>query len=467
MPASLTVAGKDLYLLSRDRRTFAMLLLLPLIFIAIIGTTTGKFPGLSGGGQVFNIAVADATNYAAFGAEGFVDDPFNPLSPELAPADPLPADEAERQATLYRNVVTKTVAALREKNGFRVDTVEHWETILAGDLGGPLPDDPAAAGRELAARGLVDAVVVFGPAFGRRAYALDGTDLLDEDRGRLGGESLEALGVTVTDQTGAEGAGGSAAAIRGAVEGALVRKLGPLIACRNNLLARQAEELCSGVEEESENPPIELPLSKTPTGAGPVNDVYDELVPGYTVMFVFFLVNLMARSFIYERDLGTMRRLNIAPIRPSAVLVGKTLPFFVISVAQTALLFLTGRLLFGMSWGSEPWLLLPIMVSCSAAATGLGLLIAAVVKSESQVSAYATSAVIILAGISGCFMPRDWLPEVMQQISLATPHAWALIGYDEVLTVAQPSLRVVGECSAALLGFAAIFLALGAWRFER
>ena len=86
-------------------------------------------------------------------------------------------------------------------------------------------------------------------------------------------------------------------------------------------------------------------------------------------------------------------------------------------------------------------MLLPIILTCSAAATGLGLLVATLVDSEAQVSAYSTSVVILLAGISGCFMPRDWLPETVQTLSLATPHAWALIGYDEVLTAPRPKPR--------------------------
>src|SRR5690606_32755117 len=141
-------------------------------------------------------------------------------------------------------------------------------------------------------------------------------------------------------------------------------------------------------------------------------------------------------------------------------------PFFIVSLLQTALLFLAGRLLFGMSWGERPAMLLPIIVATSAAATGLGLLIATLVRSDAQVSAYATTAVIVLAGISGCFMPRKWLPDLMQQISLATPHAWALIAYDQLLSTTNPDLETVWQCAAVLLAFAVGFFVLGGVRFK-
>ena len=197
------------------------------------------------------------------------------------------------------------------------------------------------------------------------------------------------------------------------------------------------------------------------------SDAYRQLVPGFTVMFVFFLVNIMARSFIHERQLGTLNRLRIAPLSPSSLLIGKTAPFFIISLIQTAVLFLAGRFVWGMTWGVQPWLLLPVMVTTSLSATALGLLVATLVRTDSQVSAYANVVVITMAGISGCFMPRDWLPESIQLLSLSTPHAWALIGYHEILSAEAPSLGVVTQSCGILLGFSLLFFLLGCLRFGR
>ena len=459
--SAFVITAKDLVLLARDRRTAAMLLALPLIFISIIGLTTGKFPGLGGASPAFRVAVADAVDYAAIGAEGFADPPGQEREPNVLPADPLPPGDAAAQRTLAKNTVAGVVAELNDTGGFRADTPAHWATILGGDLDDPLPADRTAAARDLVDRGLADAAVIFGPQFYRRVYTFNGEDLLDTVEGPLATEGLAAFDVEVYSR----GAGGAAGAIAAAAKGAVRGRVSQLLSCRDGRAAVRFRRVCDRLEEETRNPPREIPLSLPPTGGGAVSDVYDELVPGYTVMFVFFLVNLMARSFLYERDLGTLRRLRTTPARPSAILVGKTLPFYVVSVAQTVLLFLAGKLLFGMNWGPRPWLLVPVILTCSAAATGLGLLVATLVKSEAQVSAYATSVVIVLAGISGCFMPRNWLPDLMQTVSLATPHAWALIAYDQILAVPRPDAGRVAECSGMLLLFAAAFLAIGAWRF--
>ena len=224
---------------------------------------------------------------------------------------------------------------------------------------------------------------------------------------------------------------------------------------------------CSPLIDEGDQPAIAALPPKKPSAEGGADIIYERLIPGYTVMFVFFLVNIMARSFIHERELGTLRRLRIAPLSTSSLLSGKTVPFLVISLMQTVLLFIGGRILFGMEWGPNPWMLLPVIMFTSLAATALGLLVSTIVRTESQVSAYANFVVIGMAGISGCFMPREWLPHAMQEASLYTPHAWALIAYEQLLAKAQPDINIVLEACGMLMGFAILFFVLGCLRFNK
>jgi len=194
--------------------------------------------------------------------------------------------------------------------------------------------------------------------------------------------------------------------------------------------------------------------------------IYEYLVPSYTVMFVFFIVQLMARSLIGERDSGTLNRLLGVPVSRTGMMLGKAVPFLMVSLAQTAVLFLAGKVLFRMSWGEHPWMLFPVIFSTSLAATALGLVVATAVRTDSQVTAYGNLLVLVLAGVSGCLMPRAWQPELMQQLGLLTPHAWALIAYDHLLSRDVPRLSVVWSCCAALIGFALAFFAAAWWRFR-
>lgn len=423
------ITKKDLRLLVRDRRTAALLIILPLVFITIIGLTTGKLLGWKRSNQLLRIGFVDEVNYENIDT-GLADPKF---------------DAAER--TRAKNLVTRIVNGLQEGKGVEILPAKD-RRMLQQMMDGQVTEE-------------INVGLVFGPEFYQRVDGLAAEDLLSPSKGKLK-DGLTALDMQLlSDQPEST----THTIIDRLVMGQALRGIFPNVICRSGVLAQRIRSTCDDLEAEGYKPAIELdpPEEETPPAD---SRMYNELVPGWTVMFVFFLVNIMARSFIHERDLGTLRRLRIAPVPPTGVMLGKTVPFFIISLVQTSLLFLTGKLLFGMSWGTEPWLLIPIIISTSMAATALGLLVATLVKTEAQVSAYANFVVIVMAGISGCFLPRDWLPDYMRTISLATPHAWALMGYREVLTMAQPDHAEIFKSCGIMALFSAIYFVIGAFRFR-
>jgi len=193
---------------------------------------------------------------------------------------------------------------------------------------------------------------------------------------------------------------------------------------------------------------------------------YQILVPQYTVMFAFFLVLTVGWLFVAERTHGTLVRLRAAPLTRGQILLGKVLPCFLVSLVQGAFLLVAGKLVFGMSWGPQPWLLIPVVVCTSVAAVGLAMLVASVARTETQVAVYGTMLVLLLGGVSGSLMPRELMPEAMRRASLVTPQAWALDAYAQLLGSPSPALPVVATACAALLGFGALFLALAWWRLD-
>jgi ABC-type multidrug transport system permease subunit len=200
---------------------------------------------------------------------------------------------------------------------------------------------------------------------------------------------------------------------------------------------------------------------------------YQILVPSFIVTFAFFLVLTVGWLFVSERRQGTLKRLRAAPLSRTEILLGKLAPCFVLSVGQGLFLLLAGKLVFGLRWGPEDWpilrqfgWLLPVVLCTSLAAMGLALLIASLARTETQVAIYGTPLVLVLAGMSGCLMPRDLMPEIMKQVSLATPHAWALDAYMQLLLNPVPNLVIVGTACLVLAAFGAGFLGL-AWWFLR
>jgi ABC-2 type transport system permease protein len=457
---SWEITKKDIRLLVRDARAVFVLLVLPMVFITIIGLTMGKLFGWRNTNQILKIGVVNSIAYDEIGGPGWDDDDSDAKS--AAPAgdaksddsttktataakssgEPvLDAEEKIRQKEIAHNIVIKVINQLQKRSGFEVTEI--------------LTREQAQIDVKNTA---VQAAIVFGPNFYRKVSHLTPGDILD---GQLK-EGLDTLDVSLLA---VDPDSSTSSLIQQLAYSEVFKTIVPAVMCRYALHRRFMSNTCGAFDAEAEAPIMKIEASK-PRPIVRDGDVYKAIVPSYTVFFVFFLVNFMARSVLHERELGTLKRLRMAPINPISLLAGKTLPFLFISLIQTAILFVCGRLIFAFSWGNEPWMLIPVIVATSMAATALGLLVATLVRSESQVSAYATILVITMGGISGCFTPRQWLPDAMREFSLTTPHAWSLIAYDELLTKAVPDPRIVFESCAMLIAFAVVFFIAGSMRFR-
>ncbi len=208
-------------------------------------------------------------------------------------------------------------------------------------------------------------------------------------------------------------------------------------------------------------------------GAGPLKrgaQRYQVLVPAYTVMFAFFLVMNVGWVFVAERRQGTLKRLRASPVTRGQLLLGKLLPYYLVSLGQGAFLLIAGRVVFGMRWGPDEWpiwlqaaWLLPVIATTSLAAMGLALLVAAVSRTEVQVALYGAVPVLVLALVGGCVLPREMMPEQAQRFSLLTPQGWALDAYRELLGAGPnylPNLAIVARACGVLAGFGVFFTGL-------
>lgn len=111
----------------------------------------------------------------------------------------------------------------------------------------------------------------------------------------------------------------------------------------------------------------------------------EQNVPAYTIFGVFFIVLTLASSFLKEKQDGTFQRILSAPLSKATLLIGKLLPYYIVNLIQTALMFCIGVLVFGIRLGSFPALVI-VSLALAASANGLGLLVAALGRTEAQVN---------------------------------------------------------------------------------
>src|SRR5687768_14084010 len=121
----LQITLKDLKLLARDRRAAVVLLALPLIFITIIGLSTGQILSAREGGERVRVAVVSevAPSTQAGEPESAADDGESTEADETE-SEPAPRGPSPQQ------LVSEALATIRSHDHFELTEVENHERAL-------------------------------------------------------------------------------------------------------------------------------------------------------------------------------------------------------------------------------------------------------------------------------------------------------------------------------------------------
>lgn len=153
------------------------------------------------------------------------------------------------------------------------------------------------------------------------------------------------------------------------------------------------------------------------------------LVPGF-IGFILMLASVIstALSIVREKESGTMEQLTVSPLRTSEIVIGKTLPYFLIALASSALVLGIAWLFFDIAVrGHIIWLYLGIVIFLFAA-LGQGLLISAIAEKQQIAFLIAVlSSILPTFLLSGLVFPIRSMPWALQIISNITPVKFFLI----------------------------------------
>ncbi len=194
---------------------------------------------------------------------------------------------------------------------------------------------------------------------------------------------------------------------------------------------------------------------------------FDQIVPGYAVFFALFGINAAAATILQEKEDGTFRRLLIAPIQKYALLGGKLLAQFILTLMQLFVLFSIGYFAFDLDIGSWP-AVIALLVCTSFAATGLGILLVSIVKTRRQLNPIVTLVVLITSAIGGAWWPLFLEPQWMQSIAKLGITAWAMEGLNGTMILGKDFTQVLPDMLGLLAyGIICFVIAMRFFRFEQ
>jgi len=149
----------------------------------------------------------------------------------------------------------------------------------------------------------------------------------------------------------------------------------------------------------------------------PKSRVIDYVVPGIIGLILQLLtVTLMACTIARERESGTLYQLMVTSLRRREIVIGKMLPYLVVSAFLVVVIMAVSGWHFGVAFHQLPALAVVclLFLLCSL---GLGLLISAFSRTQTQAIQFSVFFLLPVFVLSGAFAPLEQLPRAVRFVS--------------------------------------------------
>jgi ABC-2 type transport system permease protein len=211
--------------------------------------------------------------------------------------------------------------------------------------------------------------------------------------------------------------------------------------------------------------PRRLEVTRPPAPRRPRHNPAAQASAGQLITWVIIPLLSLSALFAHERTGGTLRRLLITPTHKATLLFGVICGQVTMALVQMALLVLFGVLVMQLDWGQSLGALALMLLATALVGAALGTMLGTCIRTEGQANGLSIMLGMLMALLGGCWLPFELFPETVRAVVRILPTTWAMQGLMDVLMRGQGVPGVWLEASV-LLGYTAIFLAVGVWRFR-
>ncbi len=190
-------------------------------------------------------------------------------------------------------------------------------------------------------------------------------------------------------------------------------------------------------------------------------------VPGILGMIFILICAIMTSvSIVREKETGTMNLLLVSPIKPHTIILGKLVPYFLLSCIILTAMLLMAYTLLGLPVSSSIYSVVMVSLVYIVLSLSIGLMVSTIV--DTQFTALIVSAVMFMLPVimlSGMIFPIDNMPMVLQWITNIIPARWYIEAMRKLM-VQQLDLGYVMKEIVILVSMALILLVLAVGKFK-
>lgn len=190
-------------------------------------------------------------------------------------------------------------------------------------------------------------------------------------------------------------------------------------------------------------------------------------VPGILGMIFILICAIMTSvSIVREKETGTMNLLLVSPVKPATIILGKLVPYFMLSCIILASMLLMAYTLLGFPPSASIVGVVAVSLLYIVLSLSVGLFVSTIVNT--QLTALIVSAIMFMLPIimlSGMIFPIDNMPVVLQGISYIIPARWYIDAMRKLMVQQLDFIHIAADV-AILFTMTVLFITLAVKKFK-
>lgn len=191
-------------------------------------------------------------------------------------------------------------------------------------------------------------------------------------------------------------------------------------------------------------------------------------VPGIMGMiFILICAMMTSVSIVSEKETGTMNLLVVSPVKPKSIILGKIIPYFLLSCIILALTLTISYTVLGLPVSSNIVNIIWVSLIYIILALSVGLLVSTL--AATQVTALLVSGILFMLPVimlSGMIFPIDNMPLFLQWLSCIIPARWYISAMRTLMIQQLPASYVLTEV-VVLISMTVIVMSLAIKKFNQ
>ncbi|HPI06999.1 MAG TPA: ABC transporter permease, partial [Saprospiraceae bacterium] len=191
------------------------------------------------------------------------------------------------------------------------------------------------------------------------------------------------------------------------------------------------------------------------------------MVPGILGEIVALIICfLTALNIVRERELGTIEQLNVTPVQKWQFILGKLLPFWMLSLVMMTVGLTVGKIVFDIPMLGSLWLVFGYTAVFTPCMLGLGFLISNFADSQQQAMFTAWFFVLIFILMCGLFTPVESMPGWAQKLNVINPIAY-FVSFMRLVLLKGATFQDIQRNFFTVLTYATVVNGLAVWTYRK